>query len=582
MSGGLAGFGKESRDITISNGRAKIKELATGLHLNQHHEDFAVRLFTLAVQHNFVQGRKTENVCSACLYIVCRREKTPHLLIDFSDLLQTNVFPLGQTFLKLVRLLNITVPLIDPSLYIHRFASKLEFEELTHAVAMTAVRLVGRMSRDWLQTGRRPAGICGACLLIAARMHGFRRAQQDILRVVHVCDSTLRHRLEEFVKTPASALTQGEFESEEMDQIASQDPPAYQRAEADRKEKEIVLMIENGASPEAATKAVEDKAALAKGAKEAEEEDMTDELETLESEQTSGSGGRGRKRAAPGSGPAAAAARPAALMPPPPRPPPPPEVDLSGHLLDIAEVKRKIESDLDAAKLGKLCRQLQVTTSGRKKTRLERVVGLAASHPNLSRWAFARLLAGAPPPHPAIWRPQDKENDRPDLTSAGKLPPNADKGIPSATAAAAATAASTSASSASSSSSPSASSSSPSAGGSSSSPTSTGASGSPGASAASGASGTAAAAPAAGMSAAISRQIVRLPSPELGESDEDHLSDVDDDIDDYLIKDSKEVKVRTLPTYLPPPRDTYAGPCFAAVHLEEPLGLAVVVVLLGL
>lgn len=62
-----------------------------------------MRLFTLAVQHNFVQGRKTENVCSACLYIVCRREKTPHLLIDFSDLLRTNVFPLGQTFLKLVR-----------------------------------------------------------------------------------------------------------------------------------------------------------------------------------------------------------------------------------------------------------------------------------------------------------------------------------------------------------------------------------------------------------------------------------------------------------------------------------------------
>ena len=72
MSGGLAGFGKESRDITISNGRAKIKELATGLHLNQHHEDFAVRLVTLAVQHNFVQGRQTENVYTSCFYTVCR------------------------------------------------------------------------------------------------------------------------------------------------------------------------------------------------------------------------------------------------------------------------------------------------------------------------------------------------------------------------------------------------------------------------------------------------------------------------------------------------------------------------------
>ena len=194
VSGGLAGFGKESREITIANGRSRIRDLCGGLRLNQHHEDFAVRLFQLAIQHNFVQGRKTENVCSACLYIVCRKEKTPHLLIDFSDLLQTNVFPLGQTFLKLVRLLNFNVPLIDPSLYIHRFASRLEFDDQTYSVANTATRLVGRMSRDWIQTGRRPAGICGTCLLIAARMHGFRRTQQEIVRVVQVCDATLRNR----------------------------------------------------------------------------------------------------------------------------------------------------------------------------------------------------------------------------------------------------------------------------------------------------------------------------------------------------------------------------------------------------
>lgn len=42
----------------------------------------------LAVQNNFVQGRKTQHVVAACLYIVCRRDRTPHLLIDFSDVLQ--------------------------------------------------------------------------------------------------------------------------------------------------------------------------------------------------------------------------------------------------------------------------------------------------------------------------------------------------------------------------------------------------------------------------------------------------------------------------------------------------------------
>lgn len=56
-------------------------------------------------------------------------------------------------------------------------------------------------------------------------------------------------RLEEFVKTPASALTQGEFESEELDDLQSENPPAFQRAEASRKENAIVLMIENGKTP---------------------------------------------------------------------------------------------------------------------------------------------------------------------------------------------------------------------------------------------------------------------------------------------------------------------------------------------
>ena len=50
----------------------------------------------------------------------------------------------------------------DPCLYIHRFAHKLEFGEKEHDVAMTALRLVARMKRDWIHHGRRPSGLCGA------------------------------------------------------------------------------------------------------------------------------------------------------------------------------------------------------------------------------------------------------------------------------------------------------------------------------------------------------------------------------------------------------------------------------------
>lgn len=61
---------------------------------------------------------------------------------------------------------------VDPSLYLHRFANRLGVSDKFHAVTNTALRLVAAMKRDWMQTGRRPSGICGAALFISAHIHG--------------------------------------------------------------------------------------------------------------------------------------------------------------------------------------------------------------------------------------------------------------------------------------------------------------------------------------------------------------------------------------------------------------------------
>ena len=53
--------------------------------------DAAHRVFSLAVNNNFTQGRKATHVCAACLYVACRLTKNPTMLIDFADLLQTDV-----------------------------------------------------------------------------------------------------------------------------------------------------------------------------------------------------------------------------------------------------------------------------------------------------------------------------------------------------------------------------------------------------------------------------------------------------------------------------------------------------------
>lgn len=86
-------------------------------------------------------------------------------------------------------------------------------------MAETALRFVQRMNRDWILTGRRPSGVCGAgapllllsfpslltrigltsfslvitsALMMAARVHGFKRTTEDIVPVVRIGDATLR------------------------------------------------------------------------------------------------------------------------------------------------------------------------------------------------------------------------------------------------------------------------------------------------------------------------------------------------------------------------------------------------------
>ncbi|XP_064316999.1 transcription factor IIIB 90 kDa subunit isoform X1 [Phalacrocorax carbo] len=226
LGGGFhANLGKESRAQTLQNGKRQIHHLGNQLQLNQHCLDTAFNFFKMAVSKHLTRGRKMTHVIAACLYLVCRTEGTPHMLLDLSDLLQVNVYVLGKTFLLLARELCINAPAIDPCLYIPRFAHMLEFGDKNHEVSMTALRLLQRMKRDWMHTGRRPSGLCGAALLVAARMHDFRRTVKEVIRVVKVCESTLRKRLTEFEDTPTSQLTIDEFMKIDLEEEC--DPPSF-------------------------------------------------------------------------------------------------------------------------------------------------------------------------------------------------------------------------------------------------------------------------------------------------------------------------------------------------------------------
>lgn len=161
-----------------------------------------------------------------------------HLLIDFSDVLQTNLYVLGNLYLQLVKLHNFQIPQLDPSLFIGRFCNKLNFGPKTSLIANTALKILQAMKRNWLHLGRRPNGLSGAAILIAATCHEQAKSIEEVVDVVHICCGTIKKRVNEFSQTPIASLTKEEldklplidkklFNDLLMKDDMGMDPPSY-------------------------------------------------------------------------------------------------------------------------------------------------------------------------------------------------------------------------------------------------------------------------------------------------------------------------------------------------------------------
>jgi transcription factor IIIB subunit 2 len=189
--------------------RDKIEELKRLLSVDSDYDDMyngklcridaAIRVIKLANDRDFFgKGRNLDNYAVAAYYIVLRIKKAPYLLIDFSDKLNVNLFKLARCFLRMVRFLGLQekLPLIEPTIFILRYCVMLNFPEKTKKIAETAINLVKRMKRDWMSHGRRPSSLCGAAILISAKIHEVPCTARDICDTVSVCDETIKRRLD--------------------------------------------------------------------------------------------------------------------------------------------------------------------------------------------------------------------------------------------------------------------------------------------------------------------------------------------------------------------------------------------------
>ncbi|CUS12229.1 unnamed protein product [Tuber aestivum] len=81
------------------------------------------------------------------------------------------------------------------------------------------------MSCNWMVQGYQPSGICGAALILTARMNNFRRSVREAVYVVKIADLTTQKRLEELKDAKREDLSVEEFRNIWLEQAYG--PPSY-------------------------------------------------------------------------------------------------------------------------------------------------------------------------------------------------------------------------------------------------------------------------------------------------------------------------------------------------------------------
>ncbi|KPA79443.1 putative transcription factor [Leptomonas pyrrhocoris] len=217
-----SGLSRSHARPTIDKARREMLNIARLLDISDETVERALGVYKVALNMNAVSGTRPSVLC-ACLYAACRRERTSHVIYDFSNGCNEDPHAILTQMKLICHATHTEVPVVDPSCYVQRFAEEMDLREKTAEVIVCALKVLRAMQDDWISCGRRPMGVCAAALLVACYVFGILRTPEQVCGMVRLTSNTISKRLNEFAATPTAAL-----ESIDDYQPSSQTlPPAF-------------------------------------------------------------------------------------------------------------------------------------------------------------------------------------------------------------------------------------------------------------------------------------------------------------------------------------------------------------------
>ena len=172
---------------------------ADKLHLSTPVIEKAMQIYRKAFKNGLVRGRSIRAIIAAAIYAACRISYTPRDLREFEK-----AYPIvkkkaiAQGYRLLVKHLNLKIPVIDPTIYVNKIASKLG---LNQNIIQETIKILNKAEEIGATIGKDPVGIAAAALYMACQRFHPEITQKDIAKVAGVTEVTVRNRFKDLKDT---------------------------------------------------------------------------------------------------------------------------------------------------------------------------------------------------------------------------------------------------------------------------------------------------------------------------------------------------------------------------------------------
>ena len=167
----------------------EIRRICSALELPRSVREQACVVFERSQDADLLKGRSIEGFAAAAVYAACRIAGIGRTRTEVEEVARADAAELGVAYDALNRDLALPIAPIDPREYLPRIATNLEVP--------TGVEHAARCYADWLMreglaAGRKPGGVAGACLYVAADACDVKLSQREVADAADVSPVTLR------------------------------------------------------------------------------------------------------------------------------------------------------------------------------------------------------------------------------------------------------------------------------------------------------------------------------------------------------------------------------------------------------